>query len=222
MTIHAVFAGVDPCLQVANDIIPNLIGRREDCAFSNLNNLYCDITLLNKWYKSENKIATSVPKIGSCGTTYPIWMNGTFPKVSDGIVSRTACVNTVNGPCDKSYNIEVKNCTIFYAYHLVPTTACNERYCFARSSSIPCTTTTTTSTTTTAMPIPNAAKQFSEGEAVCIKLPVFIAVVIVLVAVFALVLTFAVCIKRQMCLLIQSRPATPASSLTNNPKKFLV
>lgn len=223
MVIHMVFADVDPCVQVQNDYIPNLTGRRVDCTYSNYDMMGCDISLLNKWYKSKNKIATSAPKMGSCGTTHPIWINDTIPKVSDGKVTRTACVRTFTGLCDKSYEIEVKNCTFYYAYHLVPTTACKERYCFESSSTIPCTTTTTTTTkaTTTVARTKGTLTEnrFSEGEEVCIKLSVFIAMVIVLVAIFAIVLTAAVCIKRKMCLLIESRPVTPTSSFPENPKK---
>lgn len=213
--IALVYADVDPCLQVANDNIPNLTGRREDCTFSNSDTNGCDAGLLNKWYKSEYKLATSTPGIGSCGTMNPIWINGTIPNVLEGKVTRTACVHTLIGSCDKSYQIEMKNCTIFYAYHLVPTTACNERYCFEKSSSFPCTTTTTTTTTTTALPKP-LDKHSSGVVQVCIELWVFV-VVIFLVAAFATILTAAVCIKRQMCRIVDSRPSTPVQPFVKRP-----
>lgn len=69
---------MDPCVQVANDNIPNLTGRREDCTSPKTDTDGCDIALLSKWYKSEYKLATKAPGINSCGTRNPIWINGEF------------------------------------------------------------------------------------------------------------------------------------------------
>ena len=44
---------------------------------------FCDVNLLIKWYrfisKAGNDMPTTAPsEFGSCGTTFPIWMNGTL------------------------------------------------------------------------------------------------------------------------------------------------
>ena len=73
--------------------------------------------------------------VRQCGTLSPVWMNGTHPSVSDGIVSRQACSNTGLGSCcDSSLQIGVKNCVSFFVYYLYPTPACPMAYCFGKSA----------------------------------------------------------------------------------------
>lgn len=55
---------------------------------------------------------------------------GTFP--ASGLTKNiTACSAHFDGDCCKNkYQIQVKNCTGFYVYKLVPTSACPQAYCF--------------------------------------------------------------------------------------------
>lgn len=70
-----------------------------------------------------------------CGTQAPVWINGTHPDVTEGIVQRTSCANygsdrPLYGPCcDIEIDIEIKNCGSFYVYHLSPTDSCPISYC---------------------------------------------------------------------------------------------
>ena len=73
--------------------------------------------------------------VRQCGTLSPVWMNGTHPSVSDGIVSRQVCADTGLGSCcDSSLQIGVKNCVSFFVYYLYPTPACPMAYCFGKSA----------------------------------------------------------------------------------------
>ncbi|KAK6180909.1 hypothetical protein SNE40_008874 [Patella caerulea] len=88
------------------------------------------------WYRVQSKsgqdltMPTSPVPLNSCGTTYPIWLQGAHPSSSDGIVDREACVAYPNSTCYASYHIQIKNCQDFMAYYLVKAKGCNERYCF--------------------------------------------------------------------------------------------
>ena len=81
---------------------------------------------------------TSCPARMSCGTVVPIWMNGTHPSPSDGVVTREACGNFENHDagyqqsfpcCEMKSTIAVKNCGSFYVYFLRPPVSCPQAYC---------------------------------------------------------------------------------------------
>ncbi|XP_071126275.1 uncharacterized protein [Mytilus edulis] len=101
----------------------------------------CDNVLEPGWYrpisKAGKEMPTSCPKNGQkCGTTYPIWMNGTNPGPNK-ISNVTACVSSYNGGCcTSSYDIQVKNCGGFFIYNLQHTDGCFQAYCFG--TEIPC------------------------------------------------------------------------------------
>ncbi|PIO27103.1 hypothetical protein AB205_0019910, partial [Aquarana catesbeiana] len=94
---------------------------------------HCDYGL-SGWYRFKGKYDQKIPEHcipqQSCGTTIPIWMNGSHPTVSDGIVNRTACSNYYEGCCTYTYNISVKMCPGgFYVYKLQSPPSCNFAYC---------------------------------------------------------------------------------------------
>ena len=100
--------------------------------------LLCDRTKIKEsvWYRFElvdgNQLPTTRPEPSYCGTTVPIWMNGSHPSVADGIVERQACAH-VSGRfpfgCGYSYIIKVLNCNGFYIYQLKPPKNCHIAYC---------------------------------------------------------------------------------------------
>lgn len=101
----------------------------------------CDSFLKEGWYRvtslAGEEMPTSCPTNGfRCGTIEPVWLNGTFP--ASGLTKNlTACSAHFDGNCCKSkYQIQVKNCTGFYVYKLVPTSACPQAYCFGKE--LPC------------------------------------------------------------------------------------
>ncbi|XP_069129086.1 oncoprotein-induced transcript 3 protein-like [Argopecten irradians] len=123
----------------------------------------CDAVLSTKWYRlvgdagSDLTNNNSVLVDNGCGTSHQLWMNGTVPDVSDGIVNREMCMRSIFSPCHGSFNIRVKNCCSFRVYELKSATNCPQAYCVSPStiSSVTCASTTTatpTTTTTTAAP----------------------------------------------------------------------
>ncbi|PIO25990.1 hypothetical protein AB205_0080660, partial [Aquarana catesbeiana] len=94
---------------------------------------HCDYGL-SGWYRFKGEYDQQIPEHCipqySCGTAVPIWMNGSHPTVSDGIVNRTACSNWYEGCCTYPYNISVKMCPGgFYVYKLQRPPSCDFAYC---------------------------------------------------------------------------------------------
>ncbi|WAQ95342.1 UROM-like protein [Mya arenaria] len=120
----------DPCLPANHRNITNLgmrYAHNTECS----KHAISDFRLHETWYYTgHDPILTSPPdQLCACGTSLPIWMNGTLPQPSDGIVSREACQKYA-GSCDLRLHIEVKNCGDFYVYKLPPTREDNTAYCF--------------------------------------------------------------------------------------------
>ncbi|PVD18254.1 hypothetical protein C0Q70_20803 [Pomacea canaliculata] len=107
----------------------------------------CDIDLVAGWYRfvvdAESKMPETCVNNFKCGTTVPIWMNGTHPSVNDGIQTRRACANFQSGGasytpcCGQAVKIGVKNCEGFFIYYLHPTPACPMAYCAGKDSPCP-------------------------------------------------------------------------------------
>ncbi|WAQ95343.1 OIT3-like protein, partial [Mya arenaria] len=120
----------DPCISINRQIITNLglrYAQNTECS----QHAISDFRLPQRWYYAGlDPILTSPPdQLCACGTSLPIWMNGSLPQPSDGIVSREACQKYA-GSCDLRLHIEVKNCGDFYVYKLPPTKEDNTAYCF--------------------------------------------------------------------------------------------
>ncbi|XP_028412382.1 uncharacterized protein LOC114535203 isoform X1 [Dendronephthya gigantea] len=113
--------------------------RRSTGYVSNNSKAYlCDRQLLenNAWYRfsmdSEGKMPTTKPKVGSCGTYIPMWMNGIHPTIHDGIVLRKVCANLPHVypfGCGYSLRIRVRNCSGYYIYQLKDPKKCFLAYC---------------------------------------------------------------------------------------------
>ncbi|KAL3846765.1 hypothetical protein ACJMK2_017724 [Sinanodonta woodiana] len=111
-----------------------------------------DRYLANGWYDvGSRNMPTDSSKLtfnNSCGTNYPIWMNGTIPQTSEGKVTRTACIFSDSSACGLSLEIEVINCGTHMLYKLsglnpfYTSTSDNDKYiygayCFEKSHLLP-------------------------------------------------------------------------------------
>lgn len=127
----------EPCLSTNY----KTIDQWERSVGNNKSGKICDNVLKPGWYRPTSlagkAMPTDCPSNGlKCGTTFPIWMNGTHP-AANKMSNVTACVSNYNGGCcTSSYNMQVKNCGHFYIYNLQHTDGCPEAYCFG--TEIPC------------------------------------------------------------------------------------
>lgn len=138
--------GVDPCTLAETLYEP--YARTGNCEY---NGVYapCDRYITPGWYKSDDLVLDNCPVLNSCGAVYPIWMNGTFPQVADGVVSRTLCKTGFGGCCVRQYDLQIKNCGTSYVYCLPALDSCPERLCFGTNGT--CEYPTTVAITTTAV-----------------------------------------------------------------------
>ncbi|XP_013408872.1 uncharacterized protein LOC106172624 isoform X1 [Lingula anatina] len=104
----------------------------------------CDRYIDDGWYRFDspagNDMSTSCVLPNHCGTTWPIWMNGTLPTRSQEINAKACVYNLFSSKdqcCDRSYDIKVKNCIDkFNVYYLVGTDGCSQAYCVG--TEVPC------------------------------------------------------------------------------------
>ncbi|XP_068080923.2 uncharacterized protein si:ch73-181m17.1 isoform X2 [Danio rerio] len=113
-------------------------------------NVMCDYNAWswNGWYRlfyngQSVQMPESCVSAGMCGTNYPLWLNGSHPRLEDGVVTREVCGSSWSGCCSfKSHPIQVKACPgNYYVYEFVRPQLCSA-YC-ADISTINTTTTTT-------------------------------------------------------------------------------
>lgn len=72
-----------------------------------------------------------------CGTSAPMWLQGSHPRINDGIVNRTACASWSGNCCMWSTLVQIKSCPDnYYVYKLSGTPTCNLGYCTDPSSVI--------------------------------------------------------------------------------------
>lgn len=99
-------------------------------------NAICDIALPWGWYRFTSYVGGKmpiqmVPRM-RCGTVHPVWMNGSLPTRTDGVVDHKACINFFGIGCFVSLRIKVKFCVgspDFFVYYLGPTYSCSLAYC---------------------------------------------------------------------------------------------
>ena len=120
---------VDPCQL-------HTVLHDEDRDIEDVGGNECDRQLNAGWYRFLNKtgirMPTTCPPTDRCGTTWPGWLEGVHPTVEDGIVARTVYFRRRQNCKELAvHNIEVKNCSSFFVYHLRPTSRCNYRYCYS-------------------------------------------------------------------------------------------
>ncbi|XP_062610177.1 mucin-2-like [Saccostrea cucullata] len=127
LTIHDIQAQ-DPCLD-GNHGTPSSLEKRSPLYVMDSSPI-CDRYILEGWYGARGyNMSTSPPALTYCGTLYPVWLNDQPPSEGQtGLLS--ACQVGFSANCDRSYNIEVKNCGEFLVYKLKPVDLCNSAYCF--------------------------------------------------------------------------------------------
>ncbi|KAL5014026.1 hypothetical protein ScPMuIL_008296 [Solemya velum] len=123
----------DPCSTSFH--LENLIART-----SYSGDMIDDSTLVPYWYRVDGYDMLTAPR-NACNTGYKFWMNGTIPKVSEGIVSRRTCHFWGNIFDDSdmycwydNVQIKVKNCGDYRVYRLRRICWGPSAYCFEPSS----------------------------------------------------------------------------------------
>ncbi|XP_062569174.1 oncoprotein-induced transcript 3 protein-like [Saccostrea cucullata] len=118
----------DPCLD-GNHGVPSSLEKRSPLYVMDSTPI-CDRYIVESWYGARGyNISLSPPSLTYCGTLYPVWLNDQPP--SEGQTELlSVCQVGFRANCDRSYNIEVKNCGEFLVYKLKPVDLCNSAYCF--------------------------------------------------------------------------------------------
>ncbi|XP_069839864.1 uromodulin-like [Dendropsophus ebraccatus] len=93
----------------------------------------CDSTK-NGWYRFIGsggiRLPESCSQLYACGTEGSMWLMGTHPIVSDGIVTRTVCASWYWGCCTWSTTVQIKACPAgYHVYRLNGTPGCYSSYC---------------------------------------------------------------------------------------------
>ncbi|XP_065927240.1 von Willebrand factor D and EGF domain-containing protein isoform X2 [Magallana gigas] len=90
----------------------------------------CDRYITEGWYRAKSHVmSTSPPILGKCNTLYPVWLKDPTPPDGD-TETLTACEVGFFDDCSNTYEIDVKNCSTFLVYKLIPLDVCNAAYCF--------------------------------------------------------------------------------------------
>ncbi|CAC5369377.1 unnamed protein product [Mytilus coruscus] len=125
----------DPCSN--HKLLPKAEYRGKQCLLYDVGSATCDRGLDSGWYavKQNNKyveMPTSCPPPFSCDTAAPIWLNGSNPNSTEGIVERQLCVRGIYDDecCKSTVSAKMKNCGAFYVYYLAYTDTCDYAYCF--------------------------------------------------------------------------------------------
>lgn len=94
----------------------------------------CDNHMDGEWYRFTGMAGDAMPTFcipeNHCGTHAPVWLNGSHPLESDGIVQRQACASFKGNCCLWNSTVEVKACPGgYYVYRLAKPTVCFHVYC---------------------------------------------------------------------------------------------
>nr|XP_014352175.1 PREDICTED: uromodulin-like isoform X3 [Latimeria chalumnae] len=126
--VNSFFSQADPCSSytVLNE-------KWRSTKYKVTSETHCDSNL-NGWYRFTGDGGVQMPENcvpkHSCGTDAPLWLSGSHPLVTDGIVTRTACGHWDTNCCHFSNTVEVKACPEgFFVYKFTGTTHCSLVYC---------------------------------------------------------------------------------------------
>lgn len=155
----------DPCGLANSTEFFESYARFENCQHDAANR-FCDRYIIPQWYRVNDAMLTQCPQLLSCGTIYPVWLNGTLPGSSDGIVDRKACKVGFESCCVRSYDVKIKHCGSFYAYCLAALDSCPERYCFGKNGACDVPTSAAPVTTTTKQTTPPLSTSCSEDPCI--------------------------------------------------------
>ncbi|XP_072530493.1 uncharacterized protein [Salminus brasiliensis] len=98
---------------------------------------WCDTAISwNGWYRllydgNNIRMPETCVTQGRCGTDIPLWLNGSHPRLEDGVVTRQVCGSWYGDCCYfKSFPIQVKACPgNYYVYEFVSPVTCASAYC---------------------------------------------------------------------------------------------
>ncbi|XP_041432232.1 uromodulin-like [Xenopus laevis] len=118
----------DPC--VSHTVL-------DDCWRSSSNAQYVDTKCDNDkvgWYRFTGSGGIRMPEFcvpkDRCNTVAPMWLNGSHPIETDGIVSRTVCAHGQYDCCQWSSTVQIKACPGgYHVYKLNRTPTCSMAYC---------------------------------------------------------------------------------------------
>ncbi|KAM4631552.1 uromodulin-like [Discoglossus pictus] len=93
----------------------------------------CDKDKLG-WYRFMGSGGVRMPEYCvpefSCNTAAPLWLSGSHPLLSDGIVNRTVCAHWSSSCCLWSTDVKIKACSDgYHVYKLNGTPFCSLSYC---------------------------------------------------------------------------------------------
>ena len=95
--------------------------------------LHCDTHIASgQWYRftgaAGRMMATyCIPK-RSCDTLAPGWIKGNHPSEAYQLASATVCFHWNSNCCERSFPVQIRNCSGYYVYELQKTD-CHYRYC---------------------------------------------------------------------------------------------
>ncbi|XP_043911922.1 oncoprotein-induced transcript 3 protein [Protopterus annectens] len=94
----------------------------------------CDEHVNGEWYRFTGMAGDAMPTFciseNQCGTQAPIWLNGSHPTESEGIVSRQVCATFNGNCCIWNTSVDVKACSGgYYVYRLPKLGVCYHAYC---------------------------------------------------------------------------------------------
>ncbi|KAK3596910.1 hypothetical protein CHS0354_031689 [Potamilus streckersoni] len=120
----------DGCM--SNIILPQLVQRDKSYTVIFGEQFVSDDTLIEGWYMvpSGFQVSTNTSNmyIGSCGTYFPIWLNGSHPFITGDEVEVTACRKTFFHLCESPFPVKIRSCGSYYVYYL-NSTQVNSAYC---------------------------------------------------------------------------------------------
>ncbi|XP_048026226.1 uncharacterized protein LOC125255221 isoform X3 [Megalobrama amblycephala] len=104
----------------------------------------------NGWYRlfyngQNAQMPESCVNQYMCGTSDPLWLNGSHPQLEDGVVTRQVCLSSWNGCCTyASHPIRIKACPgNYHVYEFVKPIFCGAYCVESTNQSIPSASTTT-------------------------------------------------------------------------------
>ncbi|KAK2853022.1 hypothetical protein Q7C36_008223 [Tachysurus vachellii] len=94
----------------------------------------CDRHVDGEWYRFTGMAGDAMPTFcieeNHCGTHAPIWLNGTHPLPSDGIITLPTCASFNDDCCHWRGMVDVKACPRgYYVYRLPRPSVCFHVYC---------------------------------------------------------------------------------------------
>lgn len=76
VTLNTIPIIVDPCGQADSSNLFEPMARYENCSYDTNSANLCDRYISPQWYRVDDTMLTHCPSLLSCGTLYPVWLNG--------------------------------------------------------------------------------------------------------------------------------------------------